>query len=670
MAITEQNGLMIFKDAEGNKVILYPVTKKELVDGMEDVDAHLLNKDNPHGITTEKIGAIPLPDGGTAGQVLTKTETGVAWQDATGGGSGLVIDSIYIATKPTKTSYLQGEAFDPSGMVVKGKYAIDGVVITESEITGYTYPTGGLADGTTSVTITYSEGGVTCTAEVAVTVTHKLTGISVAGGPTTTSYQYGDTLSTSGLSIKATYSDGATATVTGWSCSPTALSTVGTQAITVTYTENGVTKTTTFNVTVERKRLSAVPSQSGTLTYSGSAQSPSWSNYNSSQLTLGGVTSGTAAGSYTATFTPKDNYAWSDGSTDPKSVAWTIGKAAGSLTLSKNSVEVTADAKTTTFTVTRAGDGAISVKSSNTGIATVSLSGTTVTVTGVATGTATITVSVAEGTNHKAPTDATCAVTVAFKPKASTTKTSGVSYTSGISGVTQAKLNEYAEAISNNSAITNATSTVYIDDGSSHYEISVGDKVSISVSGASYDFVILGFNHDDLTTATAYGTATATGKAGITFQMEHCLATTYNMNSSNTNSGGWGSSAMRSTHLASTIKGTIAAAWTGIMKKVNKKTSAGSQSTTINTTSDDLFLLAEIEVFGSTTYSVAGEGSQYAWYKAGNTKIKNVNGSAYYWWERSPHASNSASFCLVGSNGNAYSYTASNSWGVAFGFCV
>ena len=52
----------------------------------------------------------------------------------------------------------------------------------------------------------------------------------------------------------------------------------------------------------------AVPSQSGALAYTGSAQTPAWANYESTKLTLGGTTSGTNAGSYEATFTPKDNY--------------------------------------------------------------------------------------------------------------------------------------------------------------------------------------------------------------------------------------------------------------------------------------------------------------------------------------------------------------------------
>ena len=178
----------------------------------------------------------------------------------------------------------------------------------------------------------------------------------------------------------------------------------------------------------------------------------------------------------------------------------------------------------------------------------------------------------------------------------------------------------------------------------------------------------MGFNLDSVSSSTAYGSTTATGKAGMTLQMVDCLATTASMNSSNTNSGGWESCAMR-TNMA-TYLSQLTSAWQSVVKQVNKLSSAGNQSTTIKTTADKLFLLSEVEIFGSTTYSVSGEGTQYAYYKAGNSKVKNRNGSADGWWERSPLASSSSYFCFVTSGGNASYASASTSFGVAFGFCV
>jgi len=155
-----------------------------------------------------------------------------------------------------------------------------------------------------------------------------------------------------------------------------------------------------------------VPSQSGSLTYSGSSQSPAWYNYDTAKMTLGGTTSGTNAGTYSAKFTLKDTalYQWADGTTAPKTVSWKIGKADGSLTLSKTTITLEDGKLTDSFTVTRLGTGTISVSSNHPEIATASLSGNVVTVTSVDenSGTVTITVSVASDTNYNAPTNKTC----------------------------------------------------------------------------------------------------------------------------------------------------------------------------------------------------------------------------------------------------------------------
>ena len=102
---------------------------------------------------------------------------------------------------------------------------------------------------------------------------------------------------------------------------------------------------------------------------------------------------------------------------------------------------------------------------------------------------------------------------------------------------------------------------------------------------------------------------------------------------------------------------------------MNKLTSAGNQSSTIKTTADKLFLLSEIEIFGSTSNSVSGEGTQYAYYKDGRSTVKKRNDYMYGWWERSPFGGNSTLFCWVDSTGDAAGHDASYSFGVAFAFC-
>lgn len=187
----------------------------------------------------------------------------------------------------------------------------------------------------------------------------------------------------------------------------------------------------------------------------------------------------------------------------------------------------------------------------------------------------------------------------------------------------------------------------------------VEDQKPMTINGVDYQIDIIGKNHD---------TYASGGKAPLTFQLHDCYGETKNMNSSNTNSGGWTSCAMRSTHLPAILALMPTEVQNGI-REVNKLTSAGSQSATINTTADKLFLLSEIEIFGSVSYSKSGEGTQYDYYKAGNSKVKNRNGSTFGWWERSPVGSMSLAFCFVQNTGNAYYSLATNTFGVAFAFC-
>ena len=197
----------------------------------------------------------------------------------------------------------------------------------------------------------------------------------------------------------------------------------------------------------------------------------------------------------------------------------------------------------------------------------------------------------------------------------------------------------------------NEVPDTWVADGSCYKDM--------EINGKNYRIDIIGKNHD---------TYADGGTAPLTFQMHDCYGTIYRMNNSNTNSGGWTNCAMRSTHLPA-ILNLMPAEVKAAIKEVQKKSSAGNRSSSIQTTNDKLFLLSEIEIFGITTYSFAGEGTQYDYYKAGNSKVKNLNGSAHSWWGRSPRSSSSTSFCYVFSDGAAVASSASASFGVAFGFC-
>ena len=160
------------------------------------------------------------------------------------------------------------------------------------------------------------------------------------------------------------------------------------------------------------------------------------------------------------------------------------------------------------------------------------------------------------------------------------------------------------------------------------------------------------------------------------------------MNASNTNSGGWKSSQMRTnicgTSLSSysgTIIAVIPAALRAVLKSVTKYTDntangGGSTASYVTATTDYFFLLSEFEVFGSISYGNTNEKNkqaQYAYYSAGNSKIKYKHkgaNSAARWWLRSPGASIPGNFVYVDAGGTVNSYGADISLGFAPGFCV
>ena len=499
----------------------------------------------------------------------------------------------------------------------------------------------------------------------------KLDSIAVTTPPAKTSYLSGESFDPAGMVVTATYSNGAKLAATGYAIEPSGPLSDGMTSVTIRYTEGGVTKTVTLTVTVERKRISAVPSQSGTLTYSGSEQSPSWNNYDSSKMTLGGVTSGTNAGSYDATFTPKDDYCWSDGSTSAKTVTWSIEKATGSLSLSKTSITLNADAKSTTFTVTRAGDGAISAVSSDTSVATVSVSGTTVTVNSVndKTGTATITVSVAAGTNHTAPSNKTCAVSCEFLPAIGT----------ALNDISWADIKRISDA---------GLASSYFAVGDRKAVALSGTAGSLSLSGTYYCYII-GIDHNSAKEGTnrihfQFGYTAASGGVHIAFidggyGSNYTSGSYFNMNNANSNSGGWANSRMRTT-IIPTFKACLPSDLQAVLKTVTKysdNTGGGSNTASyVTATTDDIFLLAEFEVFGSRRYANSAEQNyqaQYAYYSAGNSKVRyrhSSTGSTAGWWLRSVRADYSVSFCSVNTSGSAGASGADGSRGFAPAFCV
>ena len=235
---------------------------------------------------------------------------------------------------------------------------------------------------------------------------------------------------------------------------------------------------------------------------------------------------------------------------------------------------------------------------------------------------------------------------------------------------------------------------------------SVGDRKAVTLNGTvrhltlsnytTYAFII-GFNHN----------ASLEGENRIHFQLaktalsggtDVALCDSYYssykntgvgfvMNTGNSNLGGWASSNMRTgtcgtslSSYSSTIIAAIPAALRAVLKSVTKytdNTGGGNPSANnVTATTDYFFLLSELEVFGSISRANPNEASkqaQYAYYSAGNSKIKykhNGTAAAAIWWLRSPATTTSTVFVDVTTGGTVDINIACYSLGFAPGFCV
>ena len=166
------------------------------------------------------------------------------------------LENIKIAKQPTKLEYTEGENFDRTGIEVKACYS-DG---TEVGVTNYCEITNGenLTKGQTNVTIRYTEGEKTVKTTQTITVKEKspvaqktLESIKITTPPTKTVYTEGEKFNPEGMKVIATYSDETTEEVTDYIYTPTKELTTGDTTITVSYTENEITKLATQAITVK-----------------------------------------------------------------------------------------------------------------------------------------------------------------------------------------------------------------------------------------------------------------------------------------------------------------------------------------------------------------------------------------------------------------------------------
>ena len=126
------------------------------------------------------------------------------------------LSSISVSTAPTKTSYYDGQTFDPTGLVIRRTYS-------DSTYDTYTYanhtsefsftPSTSTALTTSDTSVTIAYGGKTCTQSISVSAV-TLTSIAVSTAPTKTTYVVDETFDPTGLVITRNYSNSTSDTYT------------------------------------------------------------------------------------------------------------------------------------------------------------------------------------------------------------------------------------------------------------------------------------------------------------------------------------------------------------------------------------------------------------------------------------------------------------------------
>ncbi len=207
--------------------------------------------------------------------------------------------------------------------------------------------------------------------------------------------------------------------------------------------------------------------------------------------------------------------------------------------------------------------------------------------------------------------------------------------------------------------------------------MSVGDELKITpvegstVKDESIIFQVYGFNH--------FRVEDGSQMANVVFGMKGVLNATRQMNTTNTNVGGWPATPMR-TWLNETMLHNLPTIWRNVIKSVQVLSSIGDTKAEIVSSNDKLFLFSYAEVGFSVDavpykneIDASAERKTFELFTDNTSRIKktfNGEGTATYWWLRSPHSANSTAFTYVGSSGNASSSGATLSSGVAFGFCI
>ena len=202
-------------------------------------------------------------------------------------------------------------------------------------------------------------------------------------------------------------------------------------------------------------------------------------------------------------------------------------------------------------------------------------------------------------------------------------------------------------------------------------------------NGEFIDLVLIDNNHDDLVNPI-----NGIRKAVFTVQTKNCLNTKMCMFNSydDPKFSLWSNSDIRNylnTEFYQNLPDELQSLIKTVMKVTYRyayKPKFGPYYSESTTTKEAVFLLSEMEVYGTqaldaSTYGSGSDGTQYEYYKTTSNRIKclGIDGtSAQAWWLRSSivHSNGGSYFRYVNSNGDVDYSSAYDTIGVAVAFCI
>ena len=257
-------------------------------------------------------------------------------------------------------------------------------------------------------------------------------------------------------------------------------------------------------------------------------------------------------------------------------------------------------------------------------------------------------------------------------------------------------LEKVFDPVFNNNSWDDIKLAVNAGKASSYWK--VGDRKAVTLNGTvgtksfsnttTYCY-ILGFDHNasiesngEHTIHIGFGASALSGGKYIVYidsKYNNTVSTTgyFSMNSSNTNRGGWNSCQMKST-ICPAFKNALPSDLQSNIRAVTKWQNDGN-STSGQSSSNEIWLLSEMEIFGSTAQSgYTANQVQYDFYKgvtgwSAASKIKykdTAMSTAVGWWERTASPNYNNSFCLVNTDEDAGTNAANRSRGFAPCLCL